>query len=468
MSSKTLPIEKVSPGLILAQEIKDLPRENVVYKPGIRLTAEVINNILSLEYLELEVSEMTGGTTGGAGGNIPSKKFKSGDFICFKGEAANHIYILKKGVVQVIHTEDKPPADDIDRAKKYVSEHGKVISNIRGTNIKFGEMAAILHGSRSASIRCNTEVEIAMISTNEAAFKKTLLYNPKLALSIAGTMAKRLKGTNKSIIEIKKIYLLLTKKILIYQAAFDRIRASVTSKSETNTAEWLHKLVQELKNIPPLSDFRKFKPKDVERKTTPMNLREQVLPPELESVAPINSYFSLPGSKQENFFILKKGKVVETISENNVIVHGAPGTLLEHINPLADLKGYKDGHTKELKSISPVRLFKIPINTIEAFIGENPPLGLYLNKALAQELMDADHYMFELLHAVEEDLATLASGDTNFRRAFKKLHRLLDKFSKDPALMKTELALATSLKAQVDKDYSLLKDGLNKVFAKKD
>ena len=54
----TIAIEQVSPGVVLDQEIMDLTRENVVYKPGIRLNAEIINTYFT-EYLEIKVKEIS-------------------------------------------------------------------------------------------------------------------------------------------------------------------------------------------------------------------------------------------------------------------------------------------------------------------------------------------------------------------------------------------------------------------------
>ncbi len=463
----TIAIEEVSPGLVLDQEIMDLTRENIVYKPGIRLTAEIINNILSLEYLEIKVKEGSSNESNDNTVNIPVKSYKSGEFICFQGEPASHIYILHKGVVQVIATETDPPVDDLEKSKQFVQKHGKVISQIRGKNTKFGEMAGILNGLRSASIKCNTDVNIVEISTNESAFKKTLLYNPKLGLSIANTMAQRLINVRKAIEEIHKYYGLLAKKVNIYQAAFNKIKSSVTAKSEAQLKEWLQKLVHELKNIPPLSDYQKFKPKNVKRVGDPYLLQEQILPPDYESNIPINSYLTVVGKQQENFFILRKGKVESPVDEQNIKLYRQPGLLLEGIHPIAHGKGYSGVHKEELRSITPVRMYKIPIQDFERISAENPPLILFICKWIANELTIEDQYMLNLLDAFENDLSTLAIGDTNYRRAYKKLHRLLEKFSKDPILTKTELALAASLRNQIDKDYAFFKDGINQVHLQK-
>lgn len=456
-------IEKVNPGLILDQEIKDLTRENIIYKPGIRLTAEVINNILSLEYLEIEVKESADEKDSDVSTNIPIKTYKSGDFICFQGESANHIYILLKGIIEVIATEINPPTDDLDKAKLFVQQNGKVISQIRGKNTKFGEMAAILNGFRSASIKCLSEVKVTEISTSEAAFKKTLLYNPKLGISLATTMAQRLTSLKQSIHQVHAYYDLLAKKISLYQAAYRKIRESVTKKSESQLKEWLQKLAHELKYIEPLSQYQKFKPKDVKRYGAPLAFKEQILPPDYESNIPINSYIAVANKSQTHFFILRKGKIESPIDDHNVNLYKEPGLLLEAINPLANFTNYKGVYKEDLRTITPVRCYKIPLDEFEKIASENPPLILYICKWLANELLIDDQFMLNLQEAFESDLSTLAIGDTNYRRAYKKIHRLLTKFSKDPALTTTEVTLATSLQQQIDKDYAMFKDALSQI-----
>ena len=191
------------------------------------------------------------------------------------------------------------------------------------------------------------------------------------------------------------------------------------------------------------------------------------MPADYESNIPINSYLTVVGKQQENFFILRKGKVESPIDEKNVKLYRQAGLLLEAIHPIADGKGYNGVHKEELRSITPVRMYKIPVKDFERISAENPPLILFICKWIANELTIEDQYMLNLLDAFEKDLSTLAIGDTNYRRAYKKLHRLLEKFSKDPILTKTELALAASLRQQIDKDYAFLKDGINQVHLSK-
>lgn len=460
-------IEKVQPGLVLDQEIKDLSRENIVYKPGIRLTAEIINNILSLEYLKIEVRESVQDQQSDITNNIPTKTYKAGEFIFFQGEPANHIYILQKGIIHVLATEIDPPYDDLDKARQFVQQNGKVIGQIRDKNTRFGEMAAILNGLRSASIKCASEVKVIEISTNEIAFKKTLLYNPKLGLSLATTLAQRLIKLRLSIKQVNAYYDLLAKKISIYQTAYKKIRDSINKKSESQLKEWLNKLNEELKVIPPLSNYQKFKPREIKRTGVPLRLTDQILSPNFESNISINSYLAVSGKPQTHFFILKKGKIESPVEDNKINLYSEPGFLLEALAPIANLGNFTGVYRESLRTITPVRCYRIPLAEFENIARDNPPLILFICKWIANEIIIDDQFLLNLLDAFETDLNSLSIGDTNYRRAYKKINRLLTKFSKDPIITQAETSLAASLQQQVDKDYAMLRDSINQIHFEK-
>jgi len=465
--AKMIPIEEVEPGWILCQDVQDIKRENVVYSAGVRLTTDMINNILSLDYLEIKVDQAQEATPASKGDSMPTRSYKPGEFIFYQGEPAHEIFILKKGIVEVMVTEAPPPSDDTEKARRYVGEHGKVISQIRGKNVKFGEMASILQGVRSASIKANTEVEVSCISTNEAAFKQTLMHSPKLGISIASTVAQRLKHMQRGVVKIHSLHALLIKKIQVYQGAYSRIKDSLTTKNETRTTVWLSKIINELKNIPGLTDIRKFKLPELIRKEAVLELKEQILPPELEIPVNINSYLTVAGHPQEYFFILRKGKVVVPLEESWQEIYATCGQMMDHVEPLSNPFRYKGTHKRDLKTISPVRVYKIPIVGLERFAQQHPKLVVFFCKSMANQLIDQDEFLLKLMKNFEADLAVLASGDTNFRRGFKKLSRVLEKFSKDPLLTKVELSLAESMREMVDKDYASFKDKLNEIHFQK-
>ncbi|PCJ21540.1 MAG: hypothetical protein COB02_02790 [Candidatus Cloacimonadota bacterium] len=462
--SKITPIEEVTPGQVLHQDVFDIKRENIAYKKGTRLTASMINNILLLDYMELDVGSASSETKKSKGSNLPSNIYKAGEFIFFQGEPARQIFILKSGSIQVIITPDAPPMNDPDLAKRYVNEKGKLISNINARGAKFGEMAAIYSGIRNASIKCSVEVEVASISTNPKAFGQTLVANPKLGLSITITLANRLKSIRQSVIDIKKIHGALAAKINSYQAIFNKLRKSLTNKSLSKNLEWLNKIVIELGNIPPLSSDIKYRPPEVLKSDETFIYKEEVLPPELEVTVNINSYVTVIEKKQENFFILRKGKLETEVDGKRTVIYSKPYELIDFLKPLCDPKNYEGKFKRDLRALSPVRVYKIPIHQIEEFSMKQPRLNLFLCKAITHLIKIEDEYMLELLESFQNSLSLLSTGDNNYRRAFKKLNRILEKFTKDEQVTQVELSLARSLKESVEIDATTLKDHLNKLY----
>jgi|SaaInl4_135m_RNA_FD_contig_123_22120_length_3045_multi_3_in_2_out_0_2 CRP-like cAMP-binding protein len=465
---KLTPIENVEPGKILDQEILDVDRQNTVYNAGIYLTTEIINNILSLDYLEIEIIDSKVNTDdSGSSDAIPKRVLKPGDYLFLQGEPSTSIYILKRGIVQIIVTADHPPSEDREKAKRYVSENGKIVAQIRKANVKIGEMGALIDGIRTASIKCSTEVEVTEIATSEQAFKHSMMHSPKLALALISMLANRLRKSRKTAEGIEVLHGGFLKKVNLYQAAFEKMRTSLMAKNESQQSVWLTKIINEFKNIPALSDNLRFRKPDLDRKNDILELKEQILPAEMETPVNINTYLALAGRKQENFFILRKGKVVVPDEDTWAKMYSVPGQMLHHLEPLCNPTGeFKGYHLLELKTISPVRLYKIPIRDLEKLCNQHPKLALFLSRSLAKELVAEDHYIVGLLEIFDKDIAVLASGDINYRRGYKKLNRVLEKFTKDAQQTEVERKLAMQMMEQVEKDYASFKDQLVKLHFK--
>jgi CRP-like cAMP-binding protein len=259
----------------------------------------------------------------------------------------------------------------------------------------------------------------------------------------------------------------LAAKINSYQMVFNKLRASLTAKSLAKNLEWLNKIVTELENIPPLSSDTKFRAPDLEKSQKDFIFKEEILPPEYEESVNINSYVAIQGEPQKHFLILKKGKVETEIDGKRTVVHSKPNELIDFLKPLCSPKNYKGTYNIDLKALSPVRVFKIPITTIDEFGAKNPRLNLFLSKAITHLIKIEDDYMLLILEKFQNDLAILSSGDNNYRRAFKKLNRILDKFTKDAQITQVEFTVAKSLKESVEVDSTTLKDLLNKLYMKK-
>jgi CRP-like cAMP-binding protein len=462
MTDKKIPIEDVQPGAVLGEDIYDPAQDKTVYHAGTQLTAEFINHILSLDYLEIKLGSKPIPSTE----RMPTKVFKPGEFICFQGEPANHIYILKDGMVQIILTEEDPPLDNPEESRKFVGMNGRIISHIQGKNVKFGEMAAILHGKRSASIKCNTEVHVVEIKANKTTLESTVIHNPKLGLSLALNIALRLKNALSGSHRILQLFKVLQIKLRSYQTTFAKIQSSLKTKSEENTFEWLKKLSAETRNIPPLSNATKYEPELPEKSDNIFEVNYDILPPEMEVFFKLNTNVTEQAQTEKCFYLLKKGRVQirkGTTERYNIL--SKPGTLLAYETTLCGME-FPPGGTY-LHCVSPVRAYRIRISDLESLAFKFPRVILFLARSLSQLLVLDDLYQYQLVERFEADLNQLAVGNTNYRRGFKKLTRIIEKFSKEPQITETELKLAETLKSTVDRDYVALKDELSNIFLRK-
>ncbi len=183
----------------------------------------------------------------------------------------------------------------------------------------------------------------------------------------------------------------------------------------------------------------------------------------MEQYLQINTYLCKKGEKQEAFFILKKGKLEIIEHDQRVGTVGKPGELIHFLDPLLNPKGFSGTFSNTLLCISPVRLYKIPIAGIEELCCHHPRLILFICKWLAHHILIENDYLLHIQEVLEKDLARLAIGDTNYRRAYKKVSRLLEKFSKDPVVTKNEMTLADGLVDAIDRDYSNFREQIGKI-----
>ncbi len=462
MAEELTPIENVRPGSVLGQDIVHPKTKEVVYTKGIRLTADMINNILSLDYLKIQIGGEDSAFPAQAS-RLPTRKFKIGDYICFQGEIAKSIYILKVGVLQVLATEEIPPQDSLEKARVYVNENGKVITTIKGTGTKFGEMAAILNGTRNASIKCLTEAEVVEISTDEKTFKRTVINNSQLGLALCATLATRLRKVRSSVNEVEKLYNALISKLLNYREIYNRIITSLRRKEGTSSEDWMAKIVREASSLPPLSDAGIIRKDEVERVFHEFDFREDSLPAELESYLGINTTLCRKGEKQTEFFILKKGKIETMVNDRRVNLYSTSGEMIHFLDPLILGKKFQGIYPDTLKCISPVRAFRLNIEKLEDTCRFHPKLALFLCKALSQYINQENEYLLHLQDSFESWLNRIAIGDCNFRRAYKKLSRILEKFTKEPNATAQELEIAKNVMYMIDQDFAGFKERLNKI-----
>jgi CRP/FNR family transcriptional regulator, cyclic AMP receptor protein len=112
-----------------------------------------------------------------AGAGVPVREFKAGDVIFKEGDAAQELFIIQSGEVEV-------------------RLGNRVLETFRQYAI-FGEMALIDAAPRSATAVAATDVKLASVSEKQFLF---LISNtPYFALNVMRVMARRLRAANKSL-----------------------------------------------------------------------------------------------------------------------------------------------------------------------------------------------------------------------------------------------------------------------------
>ena len=109
-------------------------------------------------------------------GVIDLVSIQSGDFLFREGDAADALYIVKSGVVQVI--------GEGDLVYERVEEGGIV-----------GELAIVDEGKRSASVRAESRADL--IKVDVPGFLNLVAGEPEFSLAVMRVMSRRLRAMNR-------------------------------------------------------------------------------------------------------------------------------------------------------------------------------------------------------------------------------------------------------------------------------
>lgn len=105
----------------------------------------------------------------------PYRHFEAGEKIFLEDDAADTMYMVRSGRVDVI-------------------TYGTVLENVRTGGI-FGEMALIDNGRRSAAAMAAEPTEV--IAIDKPAFLAVIRNDPQFALRVMGLLANRLRRMNR-------------------------------------------------------------------------------------------------------------------------------------------------------------------------------------------------------------------------------------------------------------------------------
>ena len=112
-----------------------------------------------------------------AGAGAPVRGFKAGDVIFQQGDAAEELYVVQSGTVEI-------------------RLGNRVLDSLSELSI-FGEMALIDRSPRSATAVAATDV--SLVPVGEKQFLFLVSRTPHFALNVMRVLAQRLRTTNKAI-----------------------------------------------------------------------------------------------------------------------------------------------------------------------------------------------------------------------------------------------------------------------------
>lgn len=112
-----------------------------------------------------------------AGAGAPVREFKAGEVIFEKGDAAQDLYIIKSGKVEI-------------------RLGNRLIETLADNNI-FGEMALIDPAPRSATAVAASDVKL--VPVGEKQFLFLIGHTPHFALNVMRVMARRLRAANSTL-----------------------------------------------------------------------------------------------------------------------------------------------------------------------------------------------------------------------------------------------------------------------------
>ena len=112
-----------------------------------------------------------------AGAGAPVRGFKAGDVIFQQGDAAEELYVVQSGTVEI--------------------RLGNRVLDTLSELLIFGEMALIDRSPRSATAVAATDV--SLVPVGEKQFLFLVSRTPHFALNVMRVLAQRLRTTNKAI-----------------------------------------------------------------------------------------------------------------------------------------------------------------------------------------------------------------------------------------------------------------------------
>jgi len=426
MSEIEVSVESLSPGTILTRPIKVngtiLIRENSV------VTANLLGKLKDhgIKSVRVKETKVVKDDKPSAVAGIDEQRFFPGDFVCLQGQKSKSLYILKKGKLEVVVV---PP--DTKISKEIINTSGKIVSTLEGKNVNFGEIGAVLSTTRTASIRAKEESIVAVIPVNDG-FAATISTIPKLGISIATTLCKRIKETNNQVNKLKKLHQKIDDRSKANMQIFFKLVDKIgEAGSRFRSSHWTGKLHEEMKNDPYyIAAVRTFRLQNKEKLAEEEDADTGTVPPlDTDTLVEyeMNDIICREGDPGKELYILVSGRIGVYVGEHRVATISRHGSVIGEIAVLIGREtGKYEKRTATLKAVTYTQLMVVPGDNLDDIVQKDPGFISHIVKRLAEELPDSNNSYIELKENIDITLKELDSTES-----FKKLSQELEKNKSD-------------------------------------
>jgi len=469
-----LPIDKVTPGMILGEDL--MHGGSVMVPRGAALTDGQIARIRKFEITSVMIddSEAQKSKTAGVGpkavGGLAKRVVQPGEFVCVQGEPSGELFILVTGELDVIYTDEALFTEKMDAVDKIeiIRKHGKRITSIKGKMVNFGELGALLGQRRTATIAATVESVVASIPAVGDSFNNTVLKNPRLGLNISVTIAKRLKDINVFIFKYNSILSQVENMVKEFSTIYVSLAAKVLKKAIQTRDSKLEKIHEHFKLSPLYNRLLKYQKATIDTKSATQDT---------SVVDPNDSLFNhgnlvgkqageivcYHGEVGDKMYILITGKLGVFVGDKMVSSYEKKGDIIGEISVLLGYasknKGF-DKRTATVKAISRSRLMCIESTEIDRLVDSNPGLVLHITRTLAERLKVNNQTFINSQKQVSEFMARLAveEGSCGY-----EIDRILKLFSENVNTMEhcmNEVKVLQKMSSAINEQYQLVQERL--------
>ncbi|MFW5782118.1 MAG: Crp/Fnr family transcriptional regulator [Candidatus Muiribacteriaceae bacterium] len=402
---KKLLLKDIRPGMVIGKPV--MYKDQLLVRMESLITHSLLELFQKLEIKEIFIKEDKIPEPAASGkSDLVEKKIRKGDYICLQNQISKFIYVLISGEVEIVYNREYRVTGEV------ADSTGEVLTRLKGENVIFGEIGAILGIGRTASVRATTDSVVRYISLKGRALIHTILNNPTLGINLSVSLARRVNETNRKILLIEELFQYIKDMLEFNLHNYLKFAQDIKAIAEENKYEdWLvrvnrmirrGKLYNDVLNY----DFNK-EGDDIKCLDDSCNAGKGELICRVRNIREFHrdDIICRQGQLGSEMYILVSGIVDVYIGDERVNTIARQG---EVMGETAVLLGYNDGNygkrSATLKAVSYTQLIVIPGFDLEKRFEQEPTLIAHIAKQLSERLPVSNDMYLKLRRILEKKL----------------------------------------------------------------